>query len=152
MTSSFCIPYYGVWIESLCIAKYGRIDILINNVGRSEPGGPAEMSEKTWDTQTDVNLKSVYLCCHHILPLMEKQGSGTVVNVASIAALRYVGKPQVAYSATKAAMIQFTKATAVIYAPKGVRLNVIVPGLMNTPLVGMLADKYAAGNLEGFKA
>ncbi|WP_410000663.1 SDR family NAD(P)-dependent oxidoreductase, partial [Klebsiella pneumoniae] len=60
--------------------------------------------KKTWDTQTDVNLKSVYLCCHHILPLMEKQGSGTVVNVASVAALRYAGKPQVAYSATKAAM------------------------------------------------
>jgi NAD(P)-dependent dehydrogenase (short-subunit alcohol dehydrogenase family) len=83
---------------------------------------------------------------------MEKHGSGTVVSVASVAALRYVGKPQVAYSATKAAMTQFTKATAVIYAPKGVRLNVIVPGLMNTPLVGMLADKYAASNLEGFKA
>ncbi|KAJ5805367.1 short-chain dehydrogenases/reductase [Penicillium riverlandense] len=120
-----------------CIAKYGRIDILINNVGRSEPGGPSEMSEKIWDAQTDVNLKSVYLCCHHVLPLMEKQRSGTVVNVASVAALRYIGKPQ---------------ATAVLYARKGIRLNVVVPGLMNTPLVGMLADKYAGGDLEGFKA
>ncbi|OAA68542.1 short-chain dehydrogenase/reductase [Niveomyces insectorum RCEF 264] len=135
-----------------CVAKYGRIDVLINNVGRSEPGGPVEMSEKTWDAQTDVNLKTVYLCCHHILPLMERQGSGVVVNVASIAGLRYIGKPQVAYSATKAAVIQFTKATAVLYAPKGVRLNVVVPGLMNTPLVGLLADKYAGGDLEGFKA
>lgn len=110
------------------------------------------MAEKTWDAQMDVNLKSVYLCCHYVLPLMEKQGSGAIVNVASIAAMRYIGKPQVAYSATKAAVIQFTKATAVIYAPKGVRLNVVVPGLMNTPLVGMLADKYAGGDLEGFKA
>ncbi|KAF5494462.1 3-oxoacyl-[acyl-carrier-protein] reductase FabG [Colletotrichum siamense] len=135
-----------------CLAKYGRIDILINNVGRSEPGGPAEMTEKAWDAQTNVNLKSVYLCCHHILPLMEKQGSGAVVNVASIAGLRYIGKPQVAYAATKAAVIQFTKATAVIYASKNIRMNVVVPGLMDTPLVGMLADKYAGGDVEGFKA
>ncbi|KAI8261277.1 3-oxoacyl-[acyl-carrier-protein] reductase FabG [Colletotrichum sp. SAR11_239] len=135
-----------------CLAKYGRIDILINNVGRSEPGGPAEMTEKVWDAQTNVNLKSVYLCCHHILPLMEKQGSGAVVNVASIAGLRYIGKPQVAYAATKAAVIQFTRATAVIYASKNIRMNVVVPGLMNTPLVGMLAEKYAGGDVEGFKA
>lgn len=102
------------------------------------------------DAQTDINLKSVYLCCHEVLPLMEKQGSGAVVNVASIAGLRYIGKPQVAYSATKSAVIQFTKATAVIYANKGIRLNVVVPGLMHTPLVGYLADKYAGGDLQGF--
>lgn len=110
------------------------------------------MVEKVWDAQTNVNLKSVYLCCHHILPMMEKQGSGVVVNVASIAGIRYIGKPQVAYAATKAAVIQFTKATAVIYAPKNIRMNVVVPGLMNTPLVGMLADKYANGDLAGFVA
>ena len=110
------------------------------------------MSEKTWDAQSAVNLKSVYLGCHHVLPILEQQGGGVIVNVASIAALRYIGKPQVAYSATKAAVIQFTKATAVIYAPKNIRLNVVVPGLMNTPLVGLLADKYAGGDLEGFKA
>ncbi|EQL01855.1 short-chain dehydrogenase/reductase [Ophiocordyceps sinensis CO18] len=133
-----------------CVAKHGRIDVLINNVGRSEPGGPAEMTEKVWDAQTHVNLKSVFLCCHHILPIMERQGSGVVVNVASIAALRYVGKAQVAYSALKAAVIQFTKATAVLYAAKCIRVNVVVPGLMNTPLVAVLADKYAHGDLAGF--
>lgn len=108
------------------------------------------MTEKVWDAQTNVNLKSVYLCCHHILPIMERQGGGAVVNVASIAGMRYIGKPQVAYAATKAAVMQFTKATAVIYAPKNIRMNVVVPGLMHTPLVGMLADKYANGDLEGF--
>ncbi|KAH8891198.1 putative short-chain dehydrogenases/reductase [Thozetella sp. PMI_491] len=135
-----------------CIAKFGRIDILVNNVGRSEPGGPVEMEEHIWDAQSSVNLKSVYLCCHEVLPIMEKQGSGVVINVASIAGLRYIGKPQVAYSATKAAVIQLTKATAVIYAAKGIRLNVVVPGLMHTPLTGYLADKYANGDLEGFLA
>ncbi len=110
------------------------------------------MEERIWDAQTNINLKSVYLCCHHVLPLMEARGSGVVVNVASVAGLRYIGKPQVAYAATKAAVIQFTKVTAVIYAKKGIRMNVVVPGLMHTPLLGMLADKYAAGDMEGFIA
>lgn len=128
----------------------GRVDILVNNVGMSEKGGPAEMDERTWDRQMDVNLKSVYLLCHSVLPTMEEQGSGVVVNVSSVAGLRYIGKPQVAYAATKAAVLQFTRATAVMYAPKGVRMNAVVPGLMHTPLLGMLADKYAGGDLEGF--
>ncbi|KAF9884514.1 hypothetical protein FE257_001702 [Aspergillus nanangensis] len=132
-----------------CMEKYGRIDVLINNVGRSEPGGPAEMDEATWDKQTDVNLKSVYLLCHEVLPIMERQGSGTVINISSVAGLRYIGKPQVAYAASKAAINQFTKATAVLYAKKGVRLNTVVPGLMHTPLIGHLANKYAGGDLEG---
>ena len=137
-------------LVAACIATYGRIDILINNVGRSEPGCPATMSPDVWDAQTDVNLKSVYLCCHHVLPLMTAQPTGgVIVNVASIAALRYIGKPQVAYAATKAAVIQFTKATAVIYAARGVRMNVVVPGLMHTPLVSVLADKYAGADLQG---
>ncbi|MCJ1302663.1 hypothetical protein MMC08_005467 [Hypocenomyce scalaris] len=138
-------------VVDACMAKYGRIDLLVNNVGRSEAGGPAEMSEEVWDRQMDINLKSVYLYCHLVLPIMEKQErGGSVVNISSVAGLRYIGKPQVAYSATKAAIIQFTKATAVIYAPKKVRLNTVVPGLINTPLVKMLADMYAGGDYEGF--
>jgi len=132
------------------LRAHGRVDVLVNNVGLSQKGGPADMDEAVWDAQVDVNLKSVYLCCHYVLPVMEKQGSGVVVNVASIAGLRYIGKPQVAYAATKAAVIQFTKTTAVIYADKGIRINVVVPGLMHTPLVALLADKYAGGDLEGF--
>lgn len=63
--------------------------------------------------------------------------------------IRYIGKPQVAYAAAKAAVVQFTKTTAVLYASKGIRLNVVVPGLMHTSLIAMLADKYADGDLEG---
>lgn len=137
------------------MAKHGRIDILINNVGKSEPGGPAELSEQVWDAQTDVNLKSVYNMCHFVLPIMEKQASGgRVLNVSSIAGMRYVGKPQVAYAATKAAIIQFTKTTAVIYAQRTggkVRLNTVVPGLVATPLVTVLAKKYAGGDQEGYR-
>jgi NAD(P)-dependent dehydrogenase (short-subunit alcohol dehydrogenase family) len=80
---------------------------------------------------------------------MEKQGSGAVVNNASIAGMRYIGKPQVAYSATKAAVIGFTTHSAVIYAQKGVRINAVSPGLMHTPLVDYLSHKYAGGDLQG---
>jgi len=133
-----------------CMKKHGRIDILVNNVGRSEPGDPASISEEVWDKQMDVNLKSVYLTSHLVLPIMESQRSGNIINISSVSGLRYIGKPQVAYSTTKAAILSFTRTTAVIYADKGVRLNTVVPGLINTPLVKMLADKYAGGDYEGY--
>lgn len=60
-------------VVDACMAKYGRIDILVDNVGRVKPGGPAEMSEEVWDRQMHVNLKSVYLYCHLLLPTMERQ-------------------------------------------------------------------------------
>ncbi|CRG84966.1 hypothetical protein PISL3812_02130 [Talaromyces islandicus] len=142
----------GVSVKALvdaCMTKHGRIDILINNVGRSEPGCPATMAEDVWDAQVDINLKSVYLTCHHVLPIMERQATGgAVINVSSIAGLRYIGKPQVAYNATKAAIIQFTKATAVIYAAKGVRLNTVVPGLIYTPYTKALAKRFAGESIS----
>jgi NAD(P)-dependent dehydrogenase (short-subunit alcohol dehydrogenase family) len=134
------------------LRRFGRIDVLVNNVGRSEPGGPVEMDEETFDEQLQVNLKTAYLMCKAVLPIMEAQASGSVVSVSSVAGLRYVGKPQVAYAAAKAALLQFTRTTAVIYANRGVRLNCVVPGLMSTPLVRRLADKYAGGDFEGFSA
>lgn len=132
--------------------RFGQIDILVNNVGRSEPGDPVTMDEEVWDEQMNVNLKSAFLCCKEVLPIMERQGGGSVVNVASIAGLRYIGKPQVAYSAAKAALMQLTATTAVVYAQRGVRLNCVVPGLVFTPLVRRLADKYAKGDFEGYVA
>ncbi len=135
-----------------CLARFGRIDILVNNVGRSEPGDPVTMSESTWDDQMDVNLKSAWLMCKYVLPVMERQGGGAIVSISSIAGLRYVGKPQVAYAAAKAALMQMTRTTAVIYAERGIRLNCVVPGLVFTPLVRRLADKYASGDFDGFVA
>ncbi|KAL2867816.1 SDR family NAD(P)-dependent oxidoreductase [Aspergillus lucknowensis] len=125
-------------VADALVARHGRIDILVNNVGMTATGDPASMSEEVWDRQIQVNLKSVYTACHVVLPIMERQGAGVVVNNASIAGLRYIGKPQVAYSSAKAAVIHFTRVTAVMYAGKGVRLNSIAPGLMYTPLVESL--------------
>lgn len=138
-------------VVSAVLAKHGRIDILVNNVGMTAPGDPASMSEAVWDQQIDLNLKSVYLCCHAVLPIMERQGSGVVVNNASIAGLRYLGKPQVAYAAAKAAVIQFTKVTAVEYAKRGVRLNTVVPGLMYTPLVENLMNSGSEADREVYR-
>ncbi|KAJ5837164.1 hypothetical protein N7447_003190 [Penicillium robsamsonii] len=91
------------------------------------------MLKEVLNSQVDLNLKSVFLMCHHVLPIMAQQSSGGVASVASIAGLRYIGKPHVGHAATKAAIIQLMKTTAVIYAPKGVRLNTVVSGLMDTP-------------------
>jgi NAD(P)-dependent dehydrogenase (short-subunit alcohol dehydrogenase family) len=110
------------------------------------------MSEDTWHEQLDVNVTSAFLTCKHVLPIMEKQGNGSVVSISSVAGYRYIGKPQVGYAAAKAALMQFTKTTAVIYAQRGVRLNCVAPGLMFTPLVQRLANKYAKGDFEGFVA
>jgi NAD(P)-dependent dehydrogenase (short-subunit alcohol dehydrogenase family) len=145
----------GVAVKAMiadCVARFGRIDILVNNVGRSEPGGPVELDEESWDRQLDVNLKSAYLTCKHVLPLMELQGGGAIVNISSVAGLRHIGKPQVAYASGKAALMQMSRTTAVLYAARGIRINCVVPGLMDTPLVRRLADNYAGGDFDGFVA
>ena len=131
-------------------ARHGRIDILVNNVGQSEPGGPVDMALETWEAQFGLNVTTAFLTCKHAIPIMERQGGGAIVNVSSVAALRDIGKPQVGYSAAKAALIQFTRTTAIIHAGSGVRLNCVVPGLMHTPLVERLAEKYAGGDYDGF--
>lgn len=135
-----------------CLATFGRLDILVNNVGRSEPGDPVSMTEEVWQEQLQVNLTSAFLCCKHVIPVMKAAGGGSIINISSIAGLRYAGKPQVGYAAAKAALMQMTATTAVIYAAHGVRLNSVVPGLMFTPLVQRLAQKYAGGDYEGFVA
>ena len=75
-----------------CISHFRRIDILQNNVGGSAPGGPVEMSEEEWDAQIDLNLKGAFLTCKYVLPVMENQGYGVIVNVASVSGIRYLGR------------------------------------------------------------
>ncbi|MFY9511420.1 MAG: SDR family oxidoreductase, partial [Rubrivivax sp.] len=118
-----------------CLARFGRIDVLVNNVGGSAAGGPVEMDEAVWDLQVDVNLKSVFLGCKHVLPTMLAQGRGAIVNVASTSGLRWTGSAQVAYAATKAGVIQLSRVVAVQHAARGVRVNCVVPGQLHTPMV-----------------
>ncbi|MDO9414550.1 SDR family NAD(P)-dependent oxidoreductase, partial [Pararhizobium sp.] len=99
-----------------CVARFGRVDILVNNVGGSAPGGPVEMSEDVWDAQVDMNLKSVFLTLKHVLPIMEAQQQGAIVNLASTSGIRFTGAFQVGYAATKAGVIQLSRVVAVQYA------------------------------------
>jgi NAD(P)-dependent dehydrogenase (short-subunit alcohol dehydrogenase family) len=132
-----------------CKEHWGRADVLVNNVGGSAAGGPVEMAEEVWDSQVDYNLKSVFLACKYVLPLMEAQAGGAVVNIASTSGLRYTGAAQVAYAAAKAGVIQMTRVVAVQYAPKGIRLNCVVPGQLHTPMVeARLAKQRAGGDVE----
>ena len=114
---------------------YGRIDILHNNVGISLAGDPVSMSEEDWDRSIDCNLKSVFLACKYTLPIMLKQRSGVIINISSVLSVRVSRYDQVAYYASKAGVDHLTRSIAVRYADKGIRCNVVQPGLMDTPLL-----------------
>ena len=130
--------------------QHEKINILVNNVGRSEPGDPEVMDYDVWREQFSTNLDTAFFAIKQIIPTMKKIGGGSIVNISSVAGMRYVGKPQVGYSASKAALMQMTKTTAIIHAENKIRLNCVVPGLMHTPLVERLANKYADGKYEEF--
>ena len=134
-----------------CVARFGRIDILINNVGGSAPGNAVTMSEEVWDTQIAHNLKTAFLGTKYVIPIMEKQGKGAIVNLASVAGLRMTAeRAHIAYSTTKLGIFAFTKSTAISYAKTGIRCNTVVPGLMHTALVEhRLAKSIAANDLQG---
>ena len=132
-----------------CVDRFGRIDVLVNNVGGSAHGGPVDMPEEVWDAQVDYNLKSVFLTCKHVLPIMERQKSGAIVNVASTSGIRFTGAFQVGYAATKAGVIQLSRVVAVQYAAKGIRVNTVVPGQLHTPMVeARLARQRAGGDVK----
>jgi len=132
-----------------CLAAFGRVDILVNNVGGSAAGGPVELSEEAFDLQLDTNLKSVFLACKHVIPIMERQGGGAIVNLASTSGLRWTGSAQVGYATSKAAVLQLTRVVAVQYAGKGIRVNAVVPGQLHTPMVeARLAKQRTGGDVE----
>jgi NAD(P)-dependent dehydrogenase (short-subunit alcohol dehydrogenase family) len=136
-----------------CLDRFSRIDVLVNNVGGSAPGDPVAMSEQVWAKQFDHNLNYVFHSCKRVIPVMVRQGGGAIVNLASIAALRFFGPDVVAYAASKAALIQFSRVTAVKYAPQNVRINTVIPGLMDTPLVkARLVNERGAGDAEALIA
>ena len=130
--------------------QHEKINILVNNVGRSEPGDPEVLDYDVWREQFSTNLDTAFFAIKQIIPIMKIIGGGSIVNISSVAGMRYVGKPQVGYSASKAALMQMTKTTAIIHAENKIRLNCVVPGLMHTPLVERLANKYADGKYEEF--
>ena len=136
-------------VVAKCMDHWGRVDILHNNVGILDVGGPVDASLESWERVVSVNLTSMFLTCKYVLPVMEAQGGGAIVNIASIAGIRYLGIPYVSYSATKGGVLQLTQSVALEYAERGVRVNSILPGLMNTPMiVEPLKGVYADGDVD----
>ncbi|MFX1574834.1 MAG: SDR family NAD(P)-dependent oxidoreductase [Promethearchaeota archaeon] len=120
-------------IANKCVEVYDRIDILVNNVGIGTGDRKVvDLSEAAWDNIFDVNLKGMFFTCKYILPIMEKQGSGSIINISSVAAVcavRYV-----AYKISKSGVNSLTHQLAMKYAKNGIRVNAIMLGLMNTPM------------------
>lgn len=114
---------------------FGRIDILQINAGIGRVGGPAETSLEDWDRIQKVNVESILIAAKLVAPIMVKQGSGSIIGVSSVAGMRYLGYPHLAYSVTKAAVTHFIKMLAQQYAIDGIRANTIVPGLIDTPRI-----------------
>lgn len=115
--------------------QWGRVDILDNNVGVSVGGGDQpllEITEETFDRISAINLRGTIMACKHVIPIMREQNSGVIINISSMAA--WVNFPLVTYKTTKAGMIAFTQQLALDNAGYGIRANVILPGLMNTPM------------------
>lgn len=131
-----------------CLNRFKRIDILVNNVGGSEPGNAVTMPEEVFDRQIAFNLKTAFLGCKYVIPVMEAQGKGAIVNISSVAGVRNSrgGRTHSGYSASKAAVIQFSRSTAGAFAAKNIRCNTVLPGLMHTPLVEYRLARQLTGN------
>jgi NAD(P)-dependent dehydrogenase (short-subunit alcohol dehydrogenase family) len=120
---------------SQTLSSFGRVDILHNNVGVTYLGGPVELDEAQFQAALNLNIGSVYRTAKAVLPHMLRQGSGAIINISSLAAIRWTGYPYFVYYATKAAVNQATVALAIQYAHQGIRANCIMPGLIDTPLI-----------------
>ena len=117
------------------LQKYRRIDVLHNNVGKCIFGGVPELSEDEWTSVMDTNVKSLFLACKHVLPVMQEQAYGVITNISSIASIGIGGYDMPSYYTSKAAVNQFTRSIAVKYASEGIRANSILPGLIDTPII-----------------
>lgn len=117
------------------VERHAPLDVLHHNVGIGKTGGPMETSAEDLDRIHAVNVKSLMLSCRAVLPGMVERGTGAIISIASVAGLRYLGYPHLAYCTTKAAVIQMTRMIAQQYAPHGIRANTVVPGLIDTPRV-----------------
>ncbi|PXX68647.1 NAD(P)-dependent dehydrogenase (short-subunit alcohol dehydrogenase family) [Nocardia tenerifensis] len=136
------------------IDTYGRIDVLDNNVGIASVGGVTELDEAEWDRVFAVNLKGTFFTMKHVIPRMVEQGGGAIVNISSVAGIRWSGVPYASYSASKAGLNHLTRTTAREWARHQVRVNAVLPGLMKTPMVTTngLGDAYDSSSVEAMWA
>ncbi len=135
------------WRDVVGFAKktFGSVDVLYNNAGvmLGDDDDPVTTSSATYERTMDINVKGVLLGCKFAIPVMLKQGKGTIVNVASFVAHMGAATPQIAYTASKGAVLAMTREIAVIYARKGIRANALCPGPVMTPLLAAFLDNEA---------
>ncbi len=135
-------------VVDTCVRAYGRIDILHNNVGIEIPGGLAETTVHSWETTMAVNLKSVFLMCKYAIAHMERQRRGAVINISSINAIRTLPALSLPYGVSKAGIIALTREIAVEYAAKGIRVNAILPGMLDTPFATASLSEAYGGDVD----
>jgi len=126
------------------VDAFGGLHVLYNNAGVLPPddGGTLDTPEDTWDRVMAVNLKGVWLSCRHGIPAMLDSGGGSIINVASLVALMGSAVAQIAYTASKGGVLSMTREMAVEYARRGIRVNALCPGPIQTPLMAeLLADE-----------
>jgi len=123
--------------------RYGGIDVLYNNAGimPADDASILETEEDAWQRVQDVNTKGVYLCCKHGIPHLLERGGGSVINVASFVAISGAATSQISYSASKGAVLSMSRELAVEFARRGVRVNALCPGPVETPLLMRLFDE-----------
>lgn len=134
-----------------CLETFGRIDVLHNNVGGQGTGRRIDnITLDDWNQVLATNLTSVMLTCREIAPLMEKQGGGAIVNISSISSIRHLNAPTAVYSAAKGGVNEFTKNIAMQLAPKGIRLNCVLPGYIDTPFIRRLVNGKPSYAYKGY--
>lgn len=131
--------------------KHGRIDVLDNNVGIAAVGGVTELDPSEWERVFRINVTGAFLTMRHVIPHMVTAGQGSIINISSIAGLRFSGVPYAAYYASKAALNHLSRTTALEFAAKGVRVNTVLPGLIKTPMVAAVGGLHRAYNSEGLE-
>lgn len=122
-----------VALAAECLSRFGRVDVLHNNVGRSEgDAATTDLKEENWLALMDVNLKSAFLTCKHVISIMRKQKAGVIINISSTSSV--CSRQTLAYKTAKAGINAMTQNMAIENAPFGIRVNAILPGLMDTPM------------------
>jgi NAD(P)-dependent dehydrogenase (short-subunit alcohol dehydrogenase family) len=136
-----------------CMGNYGRIDVLHNNVGGQGTGRSLKtITVADWNATLARNLTSAMLSCRAVVPIMEAQGSGSIVNISSIASRRHINVPTAVYATAKGGLNEFSKNIALQHAAKGIRVNCVLPGYIDTPFIRRQIGGRPNYEIKGFKS